>query len=406
MGKNHRFVNRWLEHIRVLTEDIGPRGSTTQGEREGHAYCEKVLGELGLAPQVDRFLSARSAFQVFIVVGSLMVLAYITFLIGGPVGRAAAIVMAGVAVWSLGREMSFRPNPARVLIEKAESQNVVATLPPSGEHHNDLILMGHVDTLRTPFFFKHRRLVDVWRIYATLTMLTFLLMGAVYIVAFFFDWPWIRVLAGLSAVLAALLVAINIHAESTPYTPGANDNATGAGIVLALAEHFTENPLRHTRIWFVCSGCEEVKHYGAINFFETYGEQFVNPRAIVFEMLGTAGPAWLEQEGVVFPFLTKADPELVALCEQIAADEPHWQASATRVQGGNTEAADALRYGVPAITLIGITDPVVRLGYQGEELYWHRMDDTLDKLKPEVMSRAWGFTLALITRLDAVPRAS
>ncbi len=40
----------WLEHIRVLAEDIGPRGSTTEGERRGAEYCAQVLEQLGLTP--------------------------------------------------------------------------------------------------------------------------------------------------------------------------------------------------------------------------------------------------------------------------------------------------------------------------------------------------------------------
>jgi hypothetical protein len=43
----------WLAHIRALAVDIGPRGSTTEGERRGAAYCAEVFRRLGLAPQVE-----------------------------------------------------------------------------------------------------------------------------------------------------------------------------------------------------------------------------------------------------------------------------------------------------------------------------------------------------------------
>ena len=55
-------VQVWLEHIRSLAENIGPRGSTTEGERRGAGYCAQVLKQLGLAPQVELFTSARSIF--------------------------------------------------------------------------------------------------------------------------------------------------------------------------------------------------------------------------------------------------------------------------------------------------------------------------------------------------------
>jgi len=50
-----RFAELWLTHVRELAEGIGPRGSTTEGERRGSDYCRGVLDRLGLAPQVEPF---------------------------------------------------------------------------------------------------------------------------------------------------------------------------------------------------------------------------------------------------------------------------------------------------------------------------------------------------------------
>jgi hypothetical protein len=96
-----------------------------------------------------------------------------------------------------------------------------------------------------------------------------------------------------------------------------------------------------------------VQHYGAIDFFRRHRNELRHPVVIAFEMLGCAGPAWLTKEGIVVPF--HADRNLVALAEQLAAQHPEWGAYATRINGGNTEMADALRVGIPAITLTGMT---------------------------------------------------
>jgi hypothetical protein len=113
--------------------------------------------------------------------------------------------------------------------------------------------------------------------------------------------------------------------------------------------------------------------------------------ALVFEMLGCAGPAWLTQEGIVIPF--HSDAGLVSLAERLAADHPEWKAHASQIKGGNTEMADALRVGIPAITIIG-------MGANGEMPYWHQVEDTFDKMDPEVMERAYGFIGAFIQALD------
>ena len=47
----NRFVESWLGHIRALSEEIGPRGSTTEGERKGSEYCAQVMRQLGMRPR-------------------------------------------------------------------------------------------------------------------------------------------------------------------------------------------------------------------------------------------------------------------------------------------------------------------------------------------------------------------
>lgn len=56
------IIQTWLEHIRVLSEDIGPRGSTTKGERQGAIYCLSAFQRIGLKPVLETFFSARSIF--------------------------------------------------------------------------------------------------------------------------------------------------------------------------------------------------------------------------------------------------------------------------------------------------------------------------------------------------------
>ena len=55
--------------------------------------------------------------------------------------------------------------------------------------------------------------------------------------------------------------------------------------------------------------------------------------------------------------------------------------------------ADALRLGIPAITLTGMTP-------DGNAPYWHQVGDTYDKIDPEVLARALAFTSAFIRALD------
>ena len=143
-------VQKRLDHIRTLAVDIGPRGPTTEGERLGAAYCATALRQLGLAPQVEGFTSARSIFQPHLLTAAALLLAFALYPLAGRASAALAALISLVALVSDLLELSFIDNPLRRIVAKGPSQNVVATIAPAAEHRQDLVLIGHIDTQRTP----------------------------------------------------------------------------------------------------------------------------------------------------------------------------------------------------------------------------------------------------------------
>lgn len=385
-------VKRWLEHVRVLAVDIGPRGPTREGERRGALYAKEQFERLGLQPHWETFRSARSIFHPHLIGSLLMLLAFILFPLGGRLTAAIAAALSILVLVNEVLELSFRDNLFRWIVPKGESQNVYALLPPQGEHRADLILVGHVDSQRTPLIFKNRTWVKIYDRFTFVAFATFILQAILYTLAAIFGWSWVWYVTILTAICALLLAAMCIQADRTPFTAGANDNATAVGMVLTLAEELQRKPLQHTRVWAVITGCEEVQHYGMIDFYKRHLPELKSPRAVVFEMLGCAGPAWVTREGIVVPF--HSDAKMVALAEQLSAENPQWGAYPAKISGGNSELSDAVRFGVPGITFFGLTP-------DGEAPYWHQVEDTFDKMNPEVMEKTWQMILNFIRRLDS-----
>jgi hypothetical protein len=141
----------------------------------------------------------------------------------------------------------------------------------------------------------------------------------------------------------------------------------------------------------VCTGCEEVQHYGAIDFFRRHRPEMKSPSALVFELLGCAGPGYLTTEGIIIPF--HSDPDLRARCERLSRQNPEWGAYPVKISGGNSELADCVRAKAPAITLFGLTRG-------GEAPYWHQVDDTADKIDAHVLEHVSAMVHALITEID------
>ncbi len=384
-------VSEWLKHIDVLADEIGPRGSTREGERRGTQYCAESLTRIGLSPRIDSFRSARSIYTPHLLAAALMLASFALYPLGGRLTAGIAATLSAIALLSDLMELSFRDNLLRRLVPKGTSQNAVAEQKPRAEHRADLVLIGHVDSHRTPIIFSSARWLAAYRLFTTAAFVLFAAQVLLYGLGTMTAWGWIWPATIPSAVGAVLLAAMCLQADSTPFSRGANDNASGAGLVLALAHEFAERPLQHTRVWYALTGCEEVQHYGAIDFFRHYARQLVRPKTIAFEMLGCAGPSWLVREGILIPF--HADAEMVRLAQQVASEHPQWKAHSTVVSGGNTEMADALRLRIPAITLSG-------WGPHGEAPWWHMVADTVDKMDAEVLERAFAFTTAYIRALD------
>ena len=261
-----------------------------------------------------------------------MLLAFILFPLGG---RITAILAALLSIFVLVcelMELSFQNNPFRKIVPKGESQNVFTVISPAGKHQRDLVLVGHLDSQRTPIIFSTGRWVKVYDRFTMVIFACFIVQAIVYSLAIFFQIPWAWYASIPAALCAILLAAMCIQAEATPFTAGANDNASAVGMVLALAEVFADQPLEHTRVYAVCTGCEEVQHYGMIDFYKRHQLELKNPTALVFEMLGCASPAWLTKEGIIVPF--KADPGLVQLAESLAEENPEWDAHPAMISGG------------------------------------------------------------------------
>ncbi|MBW6474065.1 MAG: M28 family peptidase [Anaerolineaceae bacterium] len=391
---NHPQVKQWLSHIHALAVDIGPRGSTTPAERQAAEYAKDQFRQIGLTPIWQDFQSARSIFLPHIIGSFFMIFAFILYPLGGRLIAAIAAIISILVIVSELQELGFQNNLLRMLVPKGSSQNVHAVVPPSAEHKQDIILVGHLDTQRTPLFFRTPKYVKIYDKFTTIIFVTYLIQTILYSLSVFLFWPWVWYASIPTAMCAVLMISFFIEAEFSPFTAGANDNASAAGMVLTMAEELHKNPLKHTRVFAVCTGCEETQHYGMIAWYQQNLQLLKKPKAIVFELLGVAGPGYLTQEGIIVPF--KADQNLIKMVENLNLEHPEWGAYPVKISGGNSEMADALRNKIPAISLFGMKK-------DGEAPYWHQLEDTYDKMNPQVMEDVWSLTMAMLQKIDQNP---
>lgn len=178
-------IATWLNHIRALAVDIGARGPTRPGERQAALYAQAQFEKIGLKPVLETFQSARSIFHPHLLASILMLAAFIIFPLGGKITALLAAVLSIFVVACELLELAFINNPIRMVMPKGESQNVFSVIPPAGEHKRDLVLVGHLDSQRTPIIFSTRRWVKIYDRFTMVVFVSFIWQIIIYSLAFF-----------------------------------------------------------------------------------------------------------------------------------------------------------------------------------------------------------------------------
>jgi hypothetical protein len=195
-----------------------------------------------------------------------------------------------------------------------------------------------------------------------------------------------------ASVLCGLLL-ITLQADRTPYTEGANDNATGAAVVLSIAERLAREPLDNTAVWALLSGCEEVGCYGADAFARAHQGELEDAAWIALDGVGSSGGRTVYLERETFLLTARSDPGLIALAERVASRRPDLDVGAgVFAAGGYTEGSIGAVYGLRVLTLASLRE--------GALAEWHRPTDVVANVDPDVVERTETFLWELLHEMD------
>lgn len=382
-----------MDHVRYLAETIGPRGSTTPKEAEAARYAAEALSQMRLKPTMEGFASARSSYYPFALFTGVLLVGELLFCFAGSWGAAVAFILGLIALGAVLLELAFRPNPLRWVLPKGQSQNVWARIDPNGPAREQVVLLGHLDSHRAPLLFSSDNWLRFFKALVPLGLVSAVVLLIIFLIGVFVLSLALRLASLPFALLILVMFALMLQADFSPYTAGANDNATGAGVVLSLAQRLKDQPLQHTAVWAVLSGCEEVGCYGAEAFARRHHGELGRAVWIALDSVGGQGATvgYLTQE--TFLLTTKSDPQLLALAEEVAKRRPELDACAHSFQGAYTEGAIGAKYGLRVLTLVGFN--------RGGRLPgWHRPTDTVENLDPTVLEHSEAFVWELLGEID------
>jgi hypothetical protein len=387
-----------LGFIKHLSEDIGPRGSTTENEHKALDFVQAQLSELGLQPQRHSFLSATSAYSPFAVGAGMMLIALLLFWQSQPVGAAAATLLGVTVLIATVLELGLRSNFLRWVIPTDRSQNVWAVISAhNGASRPPILITAHVDTNRTPWLFRTPSWRRVFHALIPLGMICMVALVGLFALGIASPARNLREIALIPSGVILIIFLLMLQATNSPFTPGANDNASGVAVALKLAGELARQPSHNRDVIVAFTGCEEVGGYGADALMNALRDRLRGAVHLVIDHVGglagrDLGPSVIRSERFLVRY--HSDPKLLAIADGIMGQRPELRARAQDFNRAYSELTTGARHGLRTVGLFALDD-------DGSLPSWHVSGDVAATLNETTLERSFEFAHVFVRALDA-----
>ena len=391
-----RFAEIALSHAQAVAKN--GRGSATAAEKSAAEYVKAQLNSMGI-PEVklQPFSGERSLWLFIALAFGLALVGHAAYwLLSKPLGALPALLIAwlafGFSGYMLWCKFTNDDYPLRKALPHAPSQNAIATIPPTQEAKRRLVLVAHLDSHRAVFWFATNFMVRLFTPIAIATIFGVYLAIPVYGLAAITHWQVFSWLGLFLAFVHFIGWFTGVTADLGQYSPGANDNASAVGTVLALAQRLKAQPMQNTEVWLAFTGCEETSGDGMLALIEEYGPALKEALFVDFEMVGIGDEiSYIRQEGNIRPLTIQ--PETEAFIKQAGRQYGLKIAEAPLV-GAATECSILWRHGFKAVCLIAHREGSTLLPE------WHRLTDTPDRLEVSSLERVHRLAWDVLQRFD------
>lgn len=359
-------------HIAYLVEEIGPRAAGSPAAKETRGYLNSLLSSWGYQPDEQPIYFARPPKFDLLLPFTGLWLVFLSLWVSEFPWFSLALPIWGAALPQISRFLiSKRPRNELDFNVVAKTQSRVDT--------PQLIICAHYDSAKASVFNSflirkiQSRLFDIYQRVAIFVSLVALLSIFQFPVP---DWLLWGVQVGC-ALAGAVLLFTSIW-EQIPslgkYSPGANDNASGVGVLLALAEHYAHNPPGNLQLCFLFLAAEETGMHGSRAFVRSLSsarEPLVG--AINVDMVGSGNTLrYVRRDGTIVPLSTSAD-----LNEVIRQADPSAKAIHYTIKSGDY--LPFIMQNIPAASLEVTGSPEAELAY-------HSKHDTLDLIDESALA--------------------
>ena len=383
---------RALEIVKHLSGEIGPRPAGSEGERRALEYAEGLLRRAGakVERQEVRGIPSPLPFRALRVVGLVAL-----------VGSVWDLRRSPWSVWIYLACFFLLPRLVSAARKRLAASSERASFNLIGRHEAEeeratLILCAHIDTARAsrvpgealPRI--HRLLQRAWLPFIALASALALVRHAL---GSWLPMPeplWLviwRTCFAYAVIFAAFELGYMALSWGKGFSPGANDNASGVAVVLALAERFAVRRPKHLSLLYVLFTAEEVGLVGSERFAKGWPLDRGSTYALNLDMVGCGRRLHYVRGSWAFP-PRRTDRRLNGLLRRACPGirgRWYWV--------GRSDFYSLLGGGIPACSL----------GAEGDrrrDVVYHTERDTADRVSAEALELAGSAVEALVRSLD------
>jgi hypothetical protein len=377
-----------LTHLEVLAGKIGARPAGSPAERQALDYLDGLFRSWGYKVRREAVAFAPPVrFNLPYLLGA------VALGVAGWVSQAVPWLALAVPFllmilpqWSRWWVQNRKPSQA--------SENVLAWLGGEELQPPVLLFCAHVDTarvvpLRHPWLLRlYSRTFDIVQRFAWMIFALALLQVWGWQIAEAVLYP-VAALGSLGGLWLAVLQLLPTANKEAAYSPGANDNASGVAVLLALAEELATSASQPPSVAFLFTTAEECGLYGGRQFVKAHAEWAKTSSVICVDMVGSGEILYyVAKEGIFSPLYT--DQQLQqALLQVHPALQPLWHT----LRSGDYAAF--CQAGFRAISLESGGKSLTDWSY-------HSVYDTPEKINPAMLQQALGVLIGFVQQNTAM----
>jgi hypothetical protein len=360
--------------IKVLSEEIGPRGAGSKEEERAAKFILKKFEEKGLKSKVITFKTVPTFSYTYILIYSLAIVGVIITIMSSIAG---IILMLISFILNLFEEEFYIPILTRILsILGKESRNVIGILNEGRE--KKVAIIAHYDSTKASYSFHPNR-VGTLKTTIKLNFLSLTFINILALIGYFTGYlnSLFYLLLIISIPLFISLIVL-VHREIFhKYVPGANDNASGVAVLIDLIDKLKTSD---KEIWFIATGSEEAGMIGMYNILKYLKGFYI----INIDNVGAGKLYYTKKEGIIIKYQCKG--RLKEIADEIGEK---FKINPITYSLLPTDATPAIRRGFTSITIIALNDKGIPENY-----HWY--NDKIDYIKEENLIKARDFVLEIL----------